>query len=107
MVEIDPSYRGEWYRVWASIRYFSRQYVSRTNLAYFSGHFETFAGADFTIAKHHKITLNLVNLLFQNGAKGSIDIADTITDPDALKNLVMSGSYIRPFTAELSYSWIF
>lgn len=107
MVEFDPSYRWDWGRVWASVRYYSRQYVSRTNLAYFSGHFETFAGADFTIAKHHKISLNLVNVLFQSGAKGSIDIADTITDPDALKNLVMSGSYIRPFTAELSYTWFF
>ena len=107
MIEFDPSYSWDWCRVWASVRYNSRQYASRTNLAYFNGHFETFAGADFTSAKHHKISLNLVNVLFQTGAKGSIDIADTITDPAQLQDLVMAGSYIRPFTAELSYTWKF
>lgn len=107
LLEVDPSYRWKQYRVWASIRYNSRQYVSRTNLAWFAGRFETFAGAEAGFGKHHKVSLNLVNLLFQRGAKGSIDIADTIEDMAALEGLVMSGSYLRPFTAELSYTYSF
>lgn len=107
MIEFDPSYRWKSIRAWASIRYDSRQYVSRTNLAYFNGHFETFAGADWDINKHHRLSLSLVNLLMQSGAKGSIDIADTIEDPSALKGYVMAGSYIRPFTADLSYAYRF
>ena len=107
MLEFDPSYKWDFLRIWASARYYSRQYVSRTNLAYFNGHFETFAGADLTLGRHHKISLNFVNLLFQGGAKGSIDIADTIEDPAALEGLVMAGSYIRPFTVDLSYTYKF
>ncbi|MBR0246398.1 MAG: hypothetical protein IJQ61_07990 [Bacteroidales bacterium] len=107
MLEVDPSFRWKFLRVWTSIRYYSRQYVSRTNLAYFNGHFETFAGADFTIGENHKITLNVVNLFFQSGAKGNIDIADTIEDAELLKGYSMAGSYIRPFTVDLMYTYSF
>lgn len=107
MLEFDPSYRWDFLKIWASVRYYSRQYVSRTNLAYFNGHFETFAGADLMLGGHHKVSLNFVNLLFQSGAKGSIDIADTIEDAAALEGLVMAGSYIRPFTVDLSYTYSF
>jgi hypothetical protein len=107
MIEFDPSYKWKNLRGWASVRYVSRQYVSRTNLAWFSGHFETFAGADWDITSNHRISLNLVNLLMQSGAKGSIDIADTIDDPSALAGYVMAGSYIRPFTLDLSYTYRF
>lgn len=107
MLEIDPSYRWKGLRVWTSIRYYSRQFVSRTNLAWFNGHFETFAGADWDIVSHHRVSLNLVNLFLQRGAKGSIDIADTIDDVSALEGFIMAGSYIRPFTAELSYTYKF
>ncbi len=107
MVEFDPSYKWRGFRLWGSVRYDSRQYVSRTNLAWFSGHFETFAGADWDITPNHRISMNLVNLLMQNGAKGSIDIADTIADASALQGYVMAGSYIRPFSTDLSYTYRF
>lgn len=107
MIEFDPSFAWKSYRVWISARYYSRQYVSRTNLAYFNGHFETFAGAEAKFGKHSRINLNIVNVLMDRGAKGSIDIADTIEDADALKGLVMAGSYIRPFTVDLSYTFSF
>ena len=107
MIEFDPSYQWRNIRAWASVRYDSRQYVSRTNLAYFDGHFETFAGADWDITRHHRLSVSLVNLLMQSGAKGSIDIADTIEDASALKGYVMAGSYIRPFTVDLSYTYRF
>lgn len=107
MLEVDPSYTWKGYRVWASARYYSRQYVSRTNLAYFAGHVETFAGASASFGKWGSLNLNLVNVLFQRGAKGSIDIADTIEDAAALQGLVMAGSYIRPFEVELGYTYKF
>jgi len=84
MVEFDPSYQWGNVRAWGSVRYDSRQYVSRTNLASFSGHFETFAGADWKITRSHSLSLSFVNLLMQSGAKGSIDIADTIDDRQSL-----------------------
>lgn len=107
MIELDPSFSIKNFRVWASARYYSRQYVSRTNLAFFKGHFETFAGAETKIGKHHRINLNVVNVLMDQGAKGSIDIADTIEDASALQGLIMAGSYIRPFTIDLSYTYSF
>ncbi|MBO4341053.1 MAG: TonB-dependent receptor [Bacteroidales bacterium] len=107
MIEFDPSYKWDNVRIWGSVRYDSRQYVSRTNLAWFSGHFETFAGADWDITSSHRLSLNLVNLFMQSGAKGSIDIADTIEDPSALTGYIMAGSYIRPFTVDVAYSYRF
>lgn len=107
LVEFDPSYKWKAYRIWASVRYFSRQYASRSNSAYFNGHFETFAGVDFDLEKHGVLALNFINVLNQNGAKGSVDIADTIEDSELLKNYVMAGTYIRPFTVELSYTYKF
>jgi len=107
MLEIDPSYSWKNVRVWASARYYSRQYVSRTNLAYFAGHWETFAGVDWNIIEPLKLSVNFVNVLFQNGAKGSIDVADTITDASLLNDYVMSGSYIRPFTVDFMLTYKF
>lgn len=107
MLEIDPSYSWDRFRIWASARYYSRQYVSRTNLAYFAGHWETFAGLDWNVTDQIKLSVNMVNLLAQNGAKGSIDVADTITDASLLDNYVMSGSYIRPFTVDFMLTYRF
>lgn len=107
MFEIDPSYSWKKVRVWASARYYSSQYVSRTNLAYFAGHWETFAGVDWKILDQLKFSANFVNVLFQNGSKGSIDVADTITDASLLQNYVMSGSYIRPFTVDFLLTYTF
>lgn len=107
LAELDPSFSWRSYRVWASIRYNSRQYASRNNLASFDGHFETFAGTDVSFRKGHSISLSLVNLLAQNGAKGSVSIIDTVEDQSILNNYLISGTYIRPFTAELSYTYKF
>ena len=107
MLEIDPSYTWKNVKVWASARYYSRQYVSRTNLAYFNGHWETFAGVNWKVGKGVSLSLNMVNLLFDKGAKGSIDAVDTISDPEKLKNLVLAGTYIRPFTVDLMVTYKF
>ncbi len=71
------------------------------------GHWETFAGIDWRVVKPLKLSVNFVNVLFQNGAKGSIDVADTITDASMLNNYVMSGSYIRPFTIDFMLTYSF
>lgn len=106
-LELDPSYAWKQWRFWASFRYFSRQYVSRTNNAYFNGHWETFCGVDRRIGSRCRLSLSAVNFLFQNGAKGSIDVADTITDKKMLEGLVMAGTYIRPFTLEANLTYSF
>ena len=107
MVEIDPSYTWKNVKVWASARYYSRQYVSRTNLAYFNGHWETFAGVNLKLGKGVDLSFNVVNLLFDKGAQGSIDSVDTISDPEKLKNLVLAGTYIRPFTVDMMVTYKF
>ncbi len=107
MLELNPSYSWKKVRTWASVRYFSRQYASRTNLAWFNGHWETFAGIDWDILNSLKLSVNAVNFLFQNGAKGSIDIADTITDASLLNGYLMSGTYIRPFSVDFMLTYSF
>lgn len=107
MLELNPSYRWQKVRAWASVRYFSRQYASRTNLAWFNGHWETFAGVDWDVLKSLKLSVNAVNFLFQNGAKGSMDIADTITDSSLLNGYLMSGTYIRPFSVDFMLTYSF
>lgn len=98
---MDPSYSfGKW-KFWLTARYISRQYVNKTNSLFFKGRWETFGGIGFTINKHFKLSLDLINILNQKGASGDIGPADLITDTSEYQNYVMSGSFIRPFTMEL------
>ena len=48
----------------------------------------------------------VVNFLNQTGAKGSIAGAELITKEQAknIKNTLMTGSYLRPFTIEFNAS---
>lgn len=107
MLEVDPSYSWSRFKAWMSVRYYSRQYASRNNLAYFDGHFETFAGFDVRLRSHDRLSFNLINLLGQSGAKGSVDFIDTMEDASLLKGCLMSGKYIRPFSVEMSYTYMF
>lgn len=107
MLEFDPSYDWDRLRLWASVRYYSKQYASRNNLAYFNGHFESFAGADCSISPSHTVSAKVINLFYQNGIKGSIDTADTVEKAEMLQGILMAGTYIRPFTVELSYTYKF
>ena len=105
IAELDPSYQtGDW-RFWLSFRYQSKQYINRTNTLYFKGRWETFGGVDFTYNKHVSFSLNVINILNQKGASGSIAAADLATDVRGYQNhYLMSGTYIRPFTVELTTS---
>lgn len=107
MLEFDPSYSWSRYKLWTSVRYYSRQYASRNNLAYFDGHFETFAGLDVKFRKHDRLSINVINVLGQSGAKGSVDFIDTMEDASLLKGCLLSGKYIRPFCVEMSYTYEF
>ena len=88
--------------MWLSARYFSKQYINKTNSLYFNGRWETFGGVDYKLNDHVSFAGSIVNILNQKGASGSITSADLVTDPTPYKNYVMAGTFIRPFTVELT-----
>lgn len=110
LLEIDPSYTWRDFRVWASARYFSRQYLNKPNTLPLEGRWETFAGANYKLNKSLDFNVTVVNLLNQRGASGSIPGGDLITTDEAAQskyNTVMSGTYIRPFTVEFGIKYRF
>lgn len=102
IIELDPSYMFSKFRLWASFRYQSKQYINKTNSLYFNGRWETFGGVDYYANKNLSFTMNVVNFLNQKGASGSIGAANLIEDVSAYKNYLMAGTYIRPFTVEFA-----
>lgn len=101
---VEPTYTtGDW-RFWLTARYISRQYINKTNSLYFKGRCETFGGVDWKVYKNVRLSLNLINLLNQKGASGSIGSADLVEDASLYKDFLMSGSFIRPFTVEFKVS---
>jgi hypothetical protein len=109
LIEIDPSYQWNNLRLWASARYFSKEYANLTNSLYFKGRWETFAGANYSFGKSLEFSASVVNLLNQRGAQGSISGADLYTDEEAKKmeGVILSGTYIRPFTVEFGMKYKF
>lgn len=112
LIEIDPSYQWNNLRVWASARYFSKQYANLTNSLAFKGRWETFAGANYSVNKNLDLSVSFVNLLNQRGAQGSISGTDLMTEEQAKQMIgsdgaILSGTYIRPFTAELGVKFRF
>lgn len=112
LLEIDPSYQYDKFRIWASLRYFSEQYANMTNSLDFKGRWETFAGINYSLSKNLDLSVSVVNLLNQRGAQGAISGTDLMTEEQA-KNLVgnegaiLSGTYIRPFTLEFGLKYRF
>lgn len=109
LIEIDPSYQWRGLRVWASARYFSKEYANLTNSLSFKGRWETFAGATYTLNDNLEFNATVVNLLNQRGAQGTISGADLFTQEEAqqLDGAVLSGTYIRPFTVEFGVKYKF
>ncbi len=107
LMEIDPSYSFDKFRIWASFRYFSKQYANYTNVLFFAPRWETFGGANYRINNHFDIGVTVVNFLNQRGASGSITGAELITDPSPYYDKYLTGSYIRPFTLEASLNFRF
>lgn len=107
LIELDPSYMLlPTLKLWTSFRYFSKTYANINEAYYFNGHWETFGGLNWQATKRLALGLTVVNFLNQTGAKGSIAGAELITKDEAkdIKNQLMTGSYLRPFTVELSAS---
>lgn len=110
LIEIDPSYRWKDLRVWASARYFSKQYINKPNTLYLESRWETFAGASYKINKYLDVSATVVNLLNQRGASGSMPDGDLVLTNEAAKKkegTIMSGTYIRPFTVEFGLKYRF
>lgn len=105
LIELDPSYMiTPELKLWASFRYFSKTYANINEAYYFNGHWETFGGVNWQASKRLSLGCTVVNFLNQTGAKGSIVGAELITKEEAkgIKNQLMTGSYLRPFTVEMT-----
>lgn len=109
LIEIDPSYQiTSKLRTWVSFRYFNKTYANLSNALYFNGRWESFGGFNYEVNKTLTLNATFINFLGQTGAKGSIDGAELLTkeelasNPERYQNVLMTGSYIRPFTFELS-----
>lgn len=102
IIELDPSYTFNKFRIWASFRYQSKQYINKTNSLYFNGRWETFGGIDYALNKNVSFSANVINFLNQKGCSGSIGAADLLEDVSTYKNYLMAGTYIRPFTVEFT-----
>lgn len=100
LIEIDPSYSWSKYKLWASVRYFSKEYANYPNSLTFAGRWETFAGFDYKYNKSINFSVNAINLLNQSGAQGNIAGSNTITDGSEYYDKPLTGTYIRPFTIE-------
>lgn len=101
IVELDPSYAYDRFKVWASFRYYSKQYANVGNSVYFAGRWETFAGASYKMNDLLTFNVNVVNFLNQTGAQGTIPGSELITDGTRYAGALMAGNYIRPFTVEI------
>lgn len=108
LIEIDPSYSiTKSLNIWASFRYFSKQYANIGNSLYFAGRWETFVGAKYKMNQHVTFNANVVNILNQKGATGTIAGSELITDASQYQNVLMVGTYMRPLTFEISANIIF
>ena len=107
LIELDPSYMiTKDIKLWTSFRYFSKTYANINEAYYFNGHWETFGGVNWQVNKKLSLGCTVVNFLNQTGAKGSIAGAELITKEEAkdIKDAIMTGSYLRPFTVEFNAS---
>lgn len=97
LIELDQSYAVDKWRFNLNFRYFSKQYINKTNTLFFNGWWESFGGVSYQLNKQVGLAVNVVNLFNQTGAKGDIGAADLVTDKTPYINYIMAGSYIRPF----------
>lgn len=107
LMEIDPSYTFSKWKVWASFRYFSKQFANLTNVLYFAPRWETFGGANYTVNKNLNVGATVINFLNQRGASGTINGAELITDASPYYGKLLTGNYIMPLTFQLSVNFNF
>lgn len=109
LMEIDPTFMYKGWNLQLHARYFGKQYANLSNTLTFEPHWETFARLGYKINKNFNAYVNVVNLLNDRGAKGSISGTDLMTADEAKSKYgtVMSGTYIRPFTVEFGVGFNF
>ncbi|MFV0592008.1 MAG: hypothetical protein ACK5M7_11540 [Draconibacterium sp.] len=109
LMEIDPSYTflKKKMTLWASFRYFSDQTANLTNVLFFKGWWETFAGVRYKMNKNIGMELQAVNLLNQRGVKNTISGAELATDATPYYGNYIVSQYIRPFTLEATVRFNF
>lgn len=107
LMEIDPSYKMGDFKVWASLRYFGKQYGNLTNSIYYNSWWENFAGVDYRLSSNCSMKLQVVNFLDQKGISGAMQGADQITaamEPSYIGSAV-NAKGIRPRTIEFTINF--
>ncbi|OPC66436.1 TonB-dependent receptor [Elizabethkingia bruuniana] len=107
LMEIDPSYTYNKWKIWASFRYFSKQFANLTNVLYFAPRWETFGGISYDISKKINLGATVINFFNQRGASGTINGAELITDASPYYGRILSGSYIMPLTFQFTINFNF
>jgi len=107
LMEIDPSYKLGDFKIWASMRYFGKQYGNLSNSIYYNAWWENFAGVDYRLSRNCDMKLQVVNFLNQKGISGTLQGADQITtalEPSYIGK-VMTANAIRPRTIEFTVNF--
>ncbi len=109
LIEIDPSYYffNRNLRVWASARYFGKQYGNKPNTISYNGWWETFCGMDYKLNRYVDLKLQVNNVLNQTGVSGALVGGDQIMDEKAMIGRGFVAGNIRPRCVELSASFKF
>lgn len=108
LMEVDPSYSFKnGIKLWASLRYFGKQYGNATNSLYYNGWWENFGGIDYRLSRDINLKFQVTNFLNQEGVKGKIQGADQVTDAAPYTNRTIVASAIRPQTFELTLQYKF
>lgn len=107
LMEIDPSYKIGDFNIWASLRYFGKQYGNLSNSIYYKAWWENFAGIDYRLSRNCDMKLQVVNFLNQKGISGTLQGADQITaamEPSYIGK-IMTANAIRPRTIEFTVNF--
>jgi len=107
LIEIEPAYTIDKFRLWARARYFGQQFANVSDALIYQGRWETFVGADYNMNKKSKFALTVINPLNQKGVQGSISNSDLITDASKYDGKIMGAAYIIPFSVQLGYTYNF
>ena len=109
LIELDPSYYifNRDVRLWASARYFGKQYGNKTNTISYKGWWETFCGIDWKVNRYLSLKGQVRNVLNQKGVQGSLVGGEQITDESQMIGKGFVAEQIRPRCVEVSASFNF
>ena len=109
LIELDPSYYlcNRVLRLWASARYFGKQYGNKTNTISYKGWWETFCGIDWSVNRYLTLKGQVRNVLNQKGVQGSLVGGEQITDESQMIGKGFVAEQIRPRCVEVSASFNF